>query len=88
MGGLIIYFTPNGKLHRLLTSLAFKNLLNPFQPFIIGQKTIGPLIALKFGVPLVMFGENNSEYGNDLDDNFKPEMDKKFFQIKILTKYT
>ena len=32
-----ILFTPNGKLHRYLTSLAFKNLLHPFQPFIIGQ---------------------------------------------------
>ena len=29
-----ILFTPNGKLHRYLTSLAFKNLLHPFQPFI------------------------------------------------------
>ena len=35
-----ILFTPNGRLHRLLTSLAFKNLLHPFQPFIIGQKII------------------------------------------------
>ena len=74
-----VLFTPNGKLHRLLTSLAFKNLLHPFQPFIIGQKMIGPLIALKFDVPFVMFGENNAEYGNNLDDNFKPEMDEKFF---------
>jgi N-acetyl sugar amidotransferase len=81
-----ILFTPNGKLHSHLTSLAFKNLLHPFQPFIIGQKTIGPLIALKFGVPFVMFGENNSEYGNDLDDNFKPEMDKKFFSNQNINK--
>ena len=81
-----ILFTPNGRLHSLLTSLAFKNLLHPFQPFIIGQKTIGPLIALKFGIPFVMFGENNSEYGNDLDDNFKPEMDKKFFSNQNINK--
>ena len=33
-----------------------------------------------------MFGENNSEYGNDLDDNFKPEMDKKFFSNQNIDK--
>ena len=32
--------TPNYKIHSLLTKLAFKKLLNPFQPFIIGQKTM------------------------------------------------
>ena len=43
VGGLDnILFTPNGKLHRLLTQLSFKNLLHPFQPFIIGQRIIGP----------------------------------------------
>src|SRR3989338_6173448 len=31
-------FTPNGRVHRLLTQLAFLNLLHPFQPFIFGQK--------------------------------------------------
>ena len=30
-------FTPNPKLHAALTRLAFLNLVNPFQPFIIGQ---------------------------------------------------
>ena len=45
-GGLDnILFTPNGKLHRLLTKLAFENYLHPFQPFIIGQRIIGPKIA-------------------------------------------
>ncbi len=76
-----ILFTPNGKLHRLLTKLAFENLFHPFQPFIIGQKIIGPLIALKFGIPLIFYGENQAEYGNSIKDNEKPEMDKKFFSI-------
>ena len=47
-----ILFTPNGKLHRYLTKLAFLNLLHPFQPFIIGQRIIGPKIAKKFNIPL------------------------------------
>lgn len=80
VGGLDnILFTPNGKLHRHLTSLAFTNLLHPFQPFIVGQRIIGPLIAEKFGIPLVMYGENQAEYGNNPDDNFTPTMDENFF---------
>ncbi len=42
-----ILITPNGKVHKKLTKLAFKNLLHPFQPFIIGQKLIAPRIALE-----------------------------------------
>lgn len=81
-GGLDnILYTPNGKLHRLLTSLAFKNLLHPFQPFIIGQRIIGPKMASKFNVPLVMYGENQAEYGNNLDENNIPIMDNNFFSV-------
>lgn len=80
VGGLDnVLFTPNGKLHRLLTRLAFVNLLHPFQPFIVGQRIIGPLMAAKFNVPLVMYGENQAEYGNKVDENQKPTMDAKFF---------
>jgi len=83
VGGLDnILFTPNGRLHRLLTKLAFHNLLHPFQPFIVGQRIIGPLIAAKFGIPLVMYGENQAEYGNQLNENYVPTMDKKFFSAE------
>lgn len=82
VGGLDnILFTPNGKLHRYLTRQAFINLLHPFQPFIVGQRIIGPLMAAKFGVKLVMYGENQAEYGNNSSENFKPTMDRKFFSI-------
>lgn len=77
-----ILFTPNGRLHRLLTKLAFINLLHPFQPFIVGQRIIGPSIAKKFGIQLVMYGENQAEYGNDPNDNYIPTMDKKFFSTQ------
>lgn len=76
-----ILFTPNGRLHRYLTRQAFLNLLHPFQPFIVGQRIIGPLMAEKFGVKLVMYGENQAEYGNNPNDNFKPTMDRKFFSV-------
>ena len=74
-----ILFTPNGKVHRLLTRLAFVNLLHPFQPFIIGQRHIAPKMSTLYGVPLVFYGENQAEYGNNLEDNFRPTMDPAFF---------
>ncbi len=77
-----ILFSPNGKIHKLLTNLAFKNLLHPFQPFIIGQKIIGPLIALKFNIPLIFYGENQAEYGNAVEENANPHMNTKFFSQK------
>ena len=76
-----ILFTPNGRLHRYLTRQAFINLLHPFQPFIVGQRIIGPLMAEKFGIKLVMYGENQAEYGNNMMENFKPTMDRKFFSV-------
>jgi N-acetyl sugar amidotransferase len=80
VGGLDnLLFTPNGKLHRFLTRQAFLNLLHPFQPFIVGQRLIGPLIAQKFGIDLVMYGENQAEYGNSIDENKDPKMDNRFF---------
>jgi N-acetyl sugar amidotransferase len=81
-GGLDnILYTPNGKLHRLLTKLAFHNLLHPFQPFIVGQRIIGPAMAARYGVKLVMYGENQAEYGNSVDENNVPRMNEKFFSV-------
>lgn len=81
-GGLDnLLYTPNGRLHRLLTKFAFHNLLHPFQPFIIGQRIIGPSIAAKYGVKLVMYGENQAEYGNKVDENNIPTMNEKFFSV-------
>ena len=85
IGGLDnVLFTPNGKLHRLLTKLAFENLLHPFQPFILGQRIIGPKIAEKFNIPLVIYGENQAEYGNKIEENKSYLMDVDFFSEKNL----
>jgi N-acetyl sugar amidotransferase len=56
--------TPNSRVHRLLTRLAVENLFHPFQPFMLGQKFLGPRMAARFGIPLVFYGENEAEYGN------------------------
>jgi len=74
-----ILFTPNGKVHRLLTRLAFENLLHPFQPFIIGQRMIAPHFAVQYDIPLVFYGENQAEYGNNIEENFIPTMNPQFY---------
>ena len=76
-----ILFTPNGKLHRLLTRLAFENLLHPFQPFIIGQRHVAPKISALYGIPLVFYGENQAEYGNNIEENFRPTMNPSFYEM-------
>lgn len=76
-----LLFTPNGKLHSYLTKLSFKHICHPFQPFIHGQKIIGPKIASKLGIKLVMYGENQAEYGNPFDQNKNPFMDLSFYSI-------
>lgn len=78
-----ILFTPSGKVHSYLTKLAFENLLHPFQPFIIGQKYIGPKMALQYKVPLIFYGENQAEYQNKIEDNEIPTMKEEFFAENI-----
>ncbi len=72
-GGFANYtFHPNRKVHKILTQQAFLNLCHPFQPFILGQKNLAPRVAVQLDIPLVVFGENEAEYGNPLLDNEIP----------------
>lgn len=59
-------FTPNGKIHRLLTRNATINLLHPFQPFILGQKTFVAKMAARLNIPLIFYGEMPGEYGENI----------------------
>jgi N-acetyl sugar amidotransferase len=74
-----ILVTPNPKAHSIMTRLAFLNLVNPFQPFILGQKIAAPRVALQYKVPLIMYGENQAECHNVMDENFSPLMDIRHF---------
>jgi len=76
-----ITFKPNGRVHRLLTRLAIENLLHPFQTFILGQKNLAPKMALKFGVPLVFYGENEAEHGNPIQDASRDTRDPSYFAL-------
>ena len=72
-------FTPNGRIHRLLTRLAVENLLHPFQPFILGQKNLAPKVAKQHGIELVFYGENEAEYGNPQADMSDAKRSWKYF---------
>lgn len=72
-------FTPNGRVHRLLTRLAVDNLFHPFQAFMLGQKSLAPKMALLHQIPLVFFGENEAEYGNPISDTDSAKRDWSYF---------
>ena len=71
--------TPNGRTHRLLTRLAVENLFHPFQAFMLGQKSLAPKMALLFDIPLVIYGENEAEYGNPRSDSEGAKRDWSYF---------
>jgi len=77
-----ITFKQNGRVMKTLTRLAIENLFHPFHTFILGQKNIAPKIALKYGVPLIFYGENEAEYGNPIADNSVSLRDKSFYAVE------
>lgn len=74
--------TPNPLVHRLLTRLSTELLFHPFQPFMIGQKSLAPKMAIAFNIPLVFFGENEAEYGNPIADADFARRDTKFYSAE------
>lgn len=70
--------TPNGKVHRLMTKLAFLHVGDPFQPFIYGQTNFPMKVAVQNNVSLIMYGENGEvEYGGDMKNAFRPNREIK-----------
>lgn len=80
-----ITFNQNGRVHRFLTKLSIENLLHPFQTFILGQKNLAPKIALKYNIPLIFYGEPESEYGNPIAETSTSLRDKSYFAMKDLS---
>ena len=68
--------TPNPIVTKKLTGVSFKELGDPFQPFIYGQYNFPLHLSVNFGIPLVMYGENGEvEYGGDMKNAFRPTRD-------------
>ena len=72
----------NRRVHRLLTRVSLETLLHPFAVFIVGQKNYAPKMAALLNIPLVWYGEGESEYGNDASEHEKAERDWKYFTQK------
>lgn len=54
---------PNGVLHRKLARVAFELKGDAWEPFTFGQKAYAFNMAIKFGIPLMFYGENGeAEY--------------------------
>ena len=65
--------TPNPEVSKRLIYLAFKEMGDPFQPFIYGQANFPLHIAQHYNVKLVFYGENGEvEYGGDMKNANKP----------------
>ena len=79
-----VSFNQNGRVIKILTRLSIENLLHPFQTFILGQKNVGPKIALQYNIPLIFYGENEAEYGNPIADNASSLRDKSYYSMKNL----
>ncbi len=77
-----ILVTPNGKIHKKLTQLAFKNLVHPFQPFIIGQKNVSPRLSVEKKIPLIIYGENPAEINSTVANNNSPLMESRYFAVE------
>lgn len=84
VGGLDnILDTPNGIIHRKLTKLSFDILGDPFQPFIYGQTNFPLQTAVRYKIPLLMYGENGEvEYGGDMKNAFVPTRNYRTDHVK------
>ena len=72
-----VTFTPNKKIHGLLTRLAFQNLLHPFQPFALGQYSYPFKVALEKNIKLIIYGDGESERAVKKDNIKSNESSKK-----------
>lgn len=64
---------PNGVLHRKLARAAFELTGDAWDPFAYGQKAYAFNIAVRFGIPLIFYGENGEvEYGGSMKNADKP----------------
>ncbi len=68
-----INFFPNAVLHRKLAKVAFELKGDAWEPFAFGQKAFAFHMAIKFGIPLIFYGENGEvEYGGSMQNENKP----------------
>lgn len=68
-----IMMYPDGRIHRKLARAAFELKGDHWEPFGFGQKAFAFQMAVKFGIPLIFYGENGEvEYGGSMRNEGKP----------------
>ena len=71
-----IYISPNGVINQKLSKIAFEEFGDHFMPFIYGQYHYSLVIATKYQIPFIVFGENGElEYGGSLKNYNVPKME-------------
>ena len=76
-----ILVKPNEKVRRKLVKNALIRFGDVFLPFIYGQNAVPAQIAIKFNIPLIMYGENGEvEYGGETRLSNTPFLDEE--QVK------
>lgn len=71
-----IYISPNGVINQKLSKIAFEEFGDHFMPFIYGQYHYSLVLASRYNIPFIMFGENGElEYGGSLKNFDKATMD-------------
>ena len=84
---------PNGNIHRKLSKLCFELIGDMWQPFTYGQKSFAFHIAMKFGIKLIMYGENGElEYGGNDKYKYLPkegveEWENQYFRGNNIDKF-
>jgi N-acetyl sugar amidotransferase len=76
-----ISYNRNGRVLKLLTKLSIENLFHPFQTFILGQMNMAPKLAANFGINLIFYGENPTEYGNPIAGDSTSLKSKSYFSM-------
>ena len=79
-----ISFHPNGDVLKKLVALSTKNLLHPFQAFILGQYNMPPKIAKKYDIKLIFYGETHADYGSPIIETSKSLRSKSFHTFSNL----
>lgn len=81
MGMDVIHFKKNSEVYRKMVIEGFKRVGDEMWPNHIGIFTIPVMFAVKFGIPLVIWGENpQQEYGGPLDTVKNKHLNRKWLE--------
>ena len=84
-----LVYVPNRETHRKLTQISFEEFGDPLQPWHYGKDSFPVKIAMRYKIPLIMYGENqNVEYGSSKAKKESPfeDMNERYYQQSLRVK--